>query len=240
MKVLVLSASGDPLFVRDDDGRDFEVEVGWATATRVLPTRGPVDLAVEPLIAKAAFRVLTTHQLPALEERDAHERRARALRRLGGSAAPDEVVARRAEAAERESGTQSAPWSVVLDPWTEKLFPGIRQYVSDQGVFSSENQWKPPPGFLLAGSMPKFTNIQVQRMDVPLKTIPFPGTLAWAMTPGYGLPFETAPEAPVDPVQARREEAMRRLQDPPPEDFDASVQQDVRNLLDGLRKRPVL
>jgi hypothetical protein len=35
VKILVYSASGDPLFVRDEHGHDFEVETDWVTDARL-------------------------------------------------------------------------------------------------------------------------------------------------------------------------------------------------------------
>jgi hypothetical protein len=252
VKILVYSASGDPLFVRDEHGHDFEVETDWVTDARLrdwatdhetkwneiwskvyraraepifstAPARQHV-VAPDPLLVKAAFRILTTHGLPPLEDRDAHERRARALRRLGGSAPDDEVVTRREDTAQREWDRQhpkarpSHP-SIWIDPWTEQLFPEIRQFVSDQQVFAS-GQWKPVPGALthwMKVQSAQFSNIGT-------------GSSPQSIVPAA---------APVDPAQARREEAMRRLQDPPPDDFDSSVQQDIKFMLDGIRKRPV-
>jgi hypothetical protein len=193
------------------------------------PPKQHLTAPPDPLLVKAAFRIFTTHELPPLEDRDEHERRARALERLGGSVPDDEVVARRAEAAQREwdrkhPKMQPPHSSVWIDPWTEQLFPDIRQFMSDQQVFAS-GQWKPAPGALthwMTVQKAQFTNL---------------GTGSSPKAPATTAP---AAEATVDPVQARREEAIRRLQDPVDPEFDASVQQDVRNMLDGLRRRPVM
>jgi len=231
MKILAISSGGDPLFVRDDHGRAFEVEVRWATDARhrrwaedtesywdgiwesvfngspVAGIEVPPSPAVkfgggEPLLVKPAFRFLAAHLLPPLEERDEHERRARTLERLGGNVPDDDVVTRRAETHRRE-------WSRTHP----KALP------------SHPSVWS-PESYLLPGSMPRFTNIAAQRMEVPFMQFS-------VVTAPAAADVET-----IDAVQARRAEAMRRLQDPPAP--DPSIERDIKYMLDGLHRRPVL
>jgi len=212
MKILTISSGGDPLFVRDDHGHDFEVEVEWATDARhrrraedteshwdsiwdkvyesslVAGIEVPPSTAVkfgggEPLLVKSAIRILTAHLLPPLEERDKHERRARTLERLGGNVPDDDVVTRRAETHRRE-------WD-RMHPKAQPSHPSVST-----------------PFVQVGRTTPRFTNIMV------------------------------APTATLDEVQARRAEAMRRLQDPPAP--DPSIERDIKYMLDGLHRRPVL
>jgi len=208
MKILAISSGGDPLFVRDDHGRAFEVEVRWATDARhrrwAKDTESHWDGVGggEPLLVKPAFRFLAAHLLPPLEERDEHERRARTLERLGGNVPDDDVVTRRAETHRRE-------WS--------RTHPKARP--------SHPSVWS-PESYLLPGSMPRFTNITAQRMKVPFMQFS-------VVTAPAAADVET-----IDAVQARRAEAMRRLQDPPAP--DPSIERDIKYMLDGLHRRPVL
>lgn len=130
MKVLAISSEGDPLFIRDERGHDFEVEVRWATDARhrrwakdeeshwdsvwesvycrspgsglMLPPLPEVRFVVESALVKPAICVLTASYLPPLEEREVHERRTRAVERLGGSVQDDAVALRRRETHRRE------------------------------------------------------------------------------------------------------------------------------------------
>lgn len=183
MKVLAITQKGDPLFVRDANGIDFEVEAVWVGDARFRSPTPSLSLEQkvwnevfsherrialygcsmlvrpEPLLVRPARRILVAHPLRSLADRDEVERRARALERLGGWPAEDEVVIRRSEAYRRDF---------------DRKHPKAR--------------------------------------------------------PSH--PLET--ERP-DPAQARRQEALRRLQDPPPP-TNAEM---VKHFVNGLIRRPV-
>lgn len=178
MKVLAISHEGDPLFVRDERGRDFEVEVhvtteAWSGA-RFFHHSGTI--ANPSSVAVPSTRVLMAHSLPTAEERDEHRRRARVVALLGGDA-EDPVSARRRRTATRN--------------WVH--------------------------------------SVQRPAQDVLIKT----ETLVTKM---QSIVLPTAPVTePVDEVQEKRAEAMRRLQDPP-----RLTPEQVKLYIDGIRRRDVL
>jgi len=131
MKVLAINHEGDPLFVRDERGRDFEVEVHvttdtWSGARFFHSHSGtianPSSVAVPPT------RVLMAHSLPTAEERDEHRRRARGVALLGGDV-EDPVSARRRRADTRNwvRSVQRPAQDVLIK--TESLVTKMRSIV---------------------------------------------------------------------------------------------------------------
>jgi len=130
VKVLAISHEGDPLFVRDERGRDFEVEVhvtteAWSGARFFHHSKtitNPSSVAVPPT------RVLMAHSLPTAEERDEHRRRARVVALLGGDV-EDPVSARRRRTATRNwvRGAQRPAQDVLIK--TETLVTKMQPIV---------------------------------------------------------------------------------------------------------------
>lgn len=181
MRVLAITHEGDPLFVRGQNGLDFEIEAFHAGDARLrgadfLETDSRVSggfrrlrsgvyvvdrlvMPQAPLLVRPTQRFFVAHLLLPMEARDAQERRTRAVERLGGQVAEDEVT--------------------------------MRRHLAHQRAFARKH--------------PK------TRPSHPLET-----------------------ERP-DPAQARRQEALRRLQDRPvPPDAEM-----VKHFINGLIRRPV-
>ncbi len=258
MKVLATSSNGDPLFVRDERGHDFEVEVHWATDARfrnwakdtetewdelwdkvfsehpplafedgqslhrVVADRRKVkcDLIDEPLLVKPAFRIFAAHYLPSLAERDEHEHRARALVRLGGNPPEDEIAARRDEAHGRLWDQQHAK--------ARPSHPSV--WLSDRDLFSGLNTFQMSSAF-------ENTLVENALKNAHRTPVFFEINLVHGLV--YNGKTSTAPIPPefetLDETHVRRQEALKRLQDPPVPDIDL-----VKSYLDGLWNRPVL
>lgn len=232
MKTLVVSRGGDPLFVRDERGRDFEVETHWVSDARFRTwpqpepkldrlwekvfaensqhhrvARGIALLSSDDtLLVKAAIRILVAHLLPSLDDRDEQERRARAVERLGGYPTR--------EVADRRDETHDEEWA-RQHPKARPSHPALLL----------------PPGF---DAMPRIPSVSMF-FGMVKTTMPVFAEVSAAPS----LPADRAAEpelSQADLVQARRQETMRRLQDPPATDLET----DIKHLLDGLRSRPVL
>jgi len=227
MKVMAISHEGDPLFVRDDRGRDFEVETHWVsdarfrswsqtdsdskldriwgkvfseTGKRRVVPGGSVFSSNEPLLVQAAVRVLVAHLLPSVEERDAQERRARVVERLGAWPAR--------EVADRRHETGRAEWS--------RKHPKARP---------SHSSIILPPGFN--------ARIATESMRLIFRRAKMPVFMeVHTASPPAGWTIEPS-QADMD----QRAEALRRLQDPV---AVPSVETDILHLVDGLRRRPVM
>lgn len=231
MKTLAINRSGDPVFVRDERGHDFEVETRWVSDARFRTWAQPESkmdrlwekiLMATPhwrivhertlltnddtLLVKAAVRILVAHDLPSLDERDDQERRARAVERLGGYPTR--------EVADRRDETHDEEWA-RQHPKARPSHPALLL----------------PPGF---DAMPRIPSVSMF-FGMVKTTMPVFAEVSAAPS----LPADRAAEpelSQADLVQARRQEAMRRLQDPPATDLET----DIKHLLDGLRSRPVL
>lgn len=228
MKILAVSHEGDPLFVRDERGHDFEVEVYWVSDARfrnwaddgTTPWDATWDKISQEFVHENVRDVsvdwrkvrgyLTADPLlvkPALRILMAHhlphpEERAEQQRRARAvELLGGEVID---ETAQRREEAEDARW--------HQRHPKARP--------SHPSVWLP-----VSYQMPK--TIKVQRMEVPLKVRSMV-EVSLVTTPADKV--ET-----LDETHARRAEAMRRLQDPP-----RTMEDDIRFMLDGLRSRPVL
>jgi hypothetical protein len=227
VKVLVYSASGDPLFVRDPAGHDFEVEVAWTTPrprewanpetkwdeiwNQVCNSR-PSAHGVRLNTLLPSKRILTEPPEPLIVKASSRVLTAHRLPPLEERAEREP----RARALKRLGG--DIPDDEVV---TRRAETFRRWWAQLPEADVPARLWEPPLDFLQYGKTPMFTNIHAHRVATSY--------------------METSTvTVSADPVQARREEAMRRLQDPPPEDFDPSVQQDIKYMLDGIRRRPVM
>jgi hypothetical protein len=229
VKTLAISSNGDPLFVRDDLGHDFEVEAHWISDARfrnwaddgTTPWDATWDKISNEFVHESIRDVsvdwrkvrgyLSAEPMlvkPALRILTAHhlphpEERAEQQRRARTvELLGGEVVD---EIVLRREEAEDARW--------HQRHPKARP--------SHSSVWL-PQSYQIVGSTPLFTNIKVQRMTVPFMEISLVATPAEKT--------ETLEE-----VHARRAEAMRRLQDPP-----RTIEDDVRALIHGIHSRPVL
>lgn len=249
MRILAISADEDPLFVRDDDGFDYEIEARW-TGTTPSPRREDAEeawgkvwasvvadgrtltpgfakeigkdikLGSASLLVKPNSRFLVANYLPSLAKRSEEAQRGRTLVRLGGQASPDEVVKRRRETPlQRQRLIERGPHGTQ----PSEIF------ISGHEILSAAMQFE---SVYRNGKVVSFANV------IGLCKPHSPSNIVAPSNIIADIKSAVDEIDAFDEAQERRAKALGRLQDPPvASNLEAD---DIRTMIHGLLARPVM